>query len=67
MEDHVRKGGEIKSEEVILLGYYEYGSSTYLGDLGDRSGISNDKDGLQACMKRIRIQKYQREKLLPPH
>ena len=32
MEDYVRKGGEIKSEEVILLGYYEYGSSTYLGD-----------------------------------
>ena len=57
----------IQSEEVILLGQDEYRLSKYLGDLGDPPGISNDKDELQARMKRIRIQKYLREKLLPPH
>ena len=45
----------------------EYWSSKYLGDLGDLPGISNNKDELQARTKRIRIQKYLREKLLPPH
>ena len=61
------KGGGVQSEEVILLGYDEYRSSKYLGDLGDLLRMSNDKDELQACMKRIRIQKYLREKLLPSH
>ena len=61
------KGGGIQSEEVILLGQDEYRSSKYLGDLGDLPRISNDKDELQARTKRIRIQKYLREKLLPPH
>ena len=64
MEDHVRKGGEIKSEEVILLGQDESRSGKYLGDLGDLPGISNDKDELQTRTKMIRIQKYLREKLL---
>ena len=60
-------GGGIQSEEVILLGQDEYRSSKYLGDLGDLPGISNDKDELQAHTKRIRIQKYLREKLLLSH
>ena len=59
--------GGVKSEEVILLGYDEYRSGKYLGDLGDLPGRSNDKDELQVCMKMIEIQKYLREKLLPPH
>ena len=59
--------GGIQSEEVILLGQDEYRSSKYLGDLGDLPRISNDKDELQARTKRIRMKKYLREKLLPPH
>ena len=35
--------------------------------LGDLRGAFNDEDRLQACTERIRIQKYLREKLLPPH
>ena len=62
-----RKGGGAQSEEVILLGYDEYRSSKYLGDLGNLPEISNDKDELQALTKRIRMQKYLREKLLPSH
>ena len=57
----------MKSEEVILLGSDEYQSSKYLDDLGDLPGVSHDEDRLQARTKRIRIQKYLREKLLPPH
>ena len=62
-----RKGERVQSEEVILFGYDECQSSKYLGNLGDLPGISNDKDELQARTKRIRVQKYLREKLLPPH
>ena len=61
------KGGGIQSEEATLLGYDEYQLSKYLGDLGDLPRMSNDKDELQAHTKRIRIQKYLREKLLPLH
>ena len=61
------KGGGIQSEEVILLRQDEYRSSKYLGNLGDPPGIFNDKDELQARIKRIRIQKYLREKLLSSH
>ena len=57
----------MKSEEVTLLGPDEYQSSKHPGDLGDLLGVSNDKDELQACIKRIRTQKYLREKVLPPH
>ena len=57
----------MKSEEVTLLGPDEYQSSKHLGDLGNLPEGSNDEDRLQACTKRIRIQKYLREKLLPPH
>ena len=67
MENHVRKEWRAESEEVILLGLDEYRSSKYLGDLGDLSEVSNDKDKLQAHTNRVRIQKYLREKLLPPH
>ena len=61
------KGGGIQFDEVIILEQDEYRSGKYLGDLGDLPGISNDKDELQACMKKIKIQKYLRERLLPPH
>ena len=57
----------MKSEEVILLGLDEYRLSKYPSNLGDLPGVSNDKDKLQARTKRVRIQKYLREKLLPPH
>ena len=57
----------MKFEEVTLLGPDEYQLSKYLGDLGDLPRASNDEDRLQACTERIRIQKYLREKLLPPH
>ena len=57
----------MKSEEVTLLGPDEYQSSKHLGDLDNLPGGSNDEDGLQARTERIRIQKYLREKLLPPH
>ena len=57
----------LKSEKVTLLRSDEYQSSKCLGDLGDLPGVSNDEDRLQARTERIRIQKYLREKLLPPH
>ena len=50
----IRRG----SEEFILLGYKEYRSSRYLGNLGDPLGGSSDKDELQAHAKMIRLQKY---------
>ena len=57
----------MKSEEVTLLRPDEYQSSKHSGDLGNLPEGSNDEDRLQACTERIRIQKYLREKLLPPH
>ena len=57
----------MKSEEITLLGPDEYQSSKHSGDLGDLLGVFNDEDRLQAYTERIRIQKYLREKLLPPH
>ena len=57
----------MKSEEVTLLRPDEYQSSKHPGDLGNFPGGSNDEDRLQARTERIRIQKYLREKLLPPH
>ena len=57
----------MKSEEVTLLRPDEYQSSKHLGDLGNLLGGSNDEDRFQARTERIRIQKYLREKLLPPH
>ena len=61
------KGAGIQSEEVIFLEQDEYRSSKYFGDLGDLPRMSNDKDEIQACTRKIRIQKYLRERLLPPH
>ena len=57
----------MKSEEVTLFGPDEYQSSKHPGDLGNLPRGSNDEDRLQARTKRIRIHKYLREKLLPPH
>ena len=57
----------LKSEEVTLLGPDEYQSSKHPGDLGNLPRGSNDEDRLQARTERIRIHKYLREKLLPPH
>ena len=61
------KSGRPRSEKVILLELDEYQSSRHLGDLGNLPKDSNSEDRLQARMKTIRIQKYLREKLLPPH
>ena len=57
----------MKSEEVILLGPDEYQSSKHPGDLGNFLRGSNNEDRLHARTKMIRIQKYLREKLPPPH
>ena len=57
----------MKSKEVTHLGPDEYQSSKHPGDLGDLPGVFNDEDKLQAHTKGIRIQKYLRKKLLPPH
>ena len=57
----------MKSEEVTFLGSDKYQSSKHLGDLGNLPGGSNNGNRLQARTERIRIQKYLREKLLPPH
>ena len=56
-----------RSEKVILLGPDEYQSSRYSGDLGNLPGDFNNEDRLQARTETIRIQKYLRKKLLPPH
>ena len=57
----------MRSEEVTLLGPNEYQSSKHPGDLGDLPRDSNNEDKLQARMEKIRIQKYLRKKLPPPH
>ena len=54
-------------ERVILLGPDEYQSSRHSVDLGNLLGDSNNEDRLQAYTEMIRIQKYLREKLPPPH
>ena len=64
---HTKKGGRVQSKEVILLGQGECRLSKYLGNLGNRTRISSDRDELQAHTERIRMQKYLREKLLPLH
>ena len=62
-----RKSRRPWSERVILLGPDEYQSSRHSGDLGNLPGDSNNEDKLQLRMEMIRIQKYLREKLPPPH
>ena len=54
-------------ERVILFGPDEYQSSRHSGDLGNLLGYSNNENRLQARTEMIRIQKYLREKLPPPH
>ena len=61
------KSGRPRFEEVTLLGPDEYQSSKYLGNLGNLPRDSNNEDRLQAHTEKIRIQKYLREKLPPPH
>ena len=56
-----------RSERVILLGPDQYQSSRHSGDLGNLLGDSNNEDRFQACTEMIRIQKYLREKMPPPH
>ena len=55
------------SEEVALLEPDEHQLSKHPDDLGDLPGLFNVEDKLQAHMEMIQIQKYLREKLLPPH
>ena len=55
------------SKRVVLLGPDEYQSSKRSVDLGNLPRDSNNEDRLQARMEMIRIQKYLREKLPPPH
>ena len=55
------------SERVILLGPDEYQSNRHSGDLGNLPEYSNNEDRLQARTEMIRIQKYLRQKLPPPH
>ena len=59
------KSRRLWSERVILLGPDEYQSSRHSGDLDNLSGDSNNENRLQAEM--IKIQKYLRKKLPPPH
>ena len=61
------KSGMPRCEEVILLGPDEYQSSRHPGDLGNLPRDSNNEDRFQARTETIRIQKYLREKLPPPH
>ena len=62
-----RKSRRPWSERVILLGPDECQSSRYSVDLGNLPGDSSNEDRLQAHTEMIRIQKYLREKLPPPH
>ena len=61
------KSGKPRSEEVTLLGPDECQTSKHPGDLGNLPRDSNNEDRLQARTEKIRIQKYLREKLPPPH
>ena len=61
------KSKRLRTERVILLEPDECQSSRHLVGLGNLPGDSNNKDRFQACTEMIRIQKYLREKLSPPH
>ena len=62
-----RKSRRPWSEKVILLEPDECQSNRHSVDLGNLPGNSNNEDRLHARKKVIRIQKYLREKLSPPH
>ena len=66
-KDALGKNRWPRSEKVILFGPDEYWSSRHSGDLGNLPGDSNNEDRLQARTELIRIQKYLKEKLPPPH
>ena len=55
------------SERVILLRPDECQLSELWLDLGNLPGNSSNEDRLQVHKKVIRIQKYLKEKLPPPH
>ena len=55
------------SERVVLLGLDECQSSKHSVDSGNLPRDSNNEDKLQTRTEMIRIQKYLREKLPPPH
>ena len=61
------KSKRLWSERVIVLRPDKCQSSRHSVDLGNLPGDSNNEDRLQACKEMIRIQKYLREKLPPPH
>ena len=61
------KSRRLWSKRVVLLGPDECQSSERSVDLGNLPRDSNNEDRLQARMEMIRIQKYLREKLPPPH
>ena len=63
----LRKSGKPRSEEVTLLEPDEYQSSRHPGNLGNLPRDSNNEDRLQTRTEKIRIQKYLRQKLPPPH
>ena len=59
--------GGPRSDEDTLLRPDEYQSSKHPGDLDNLPRDSNNQDRLQARTEKMRIQKYLREKLPPPH
>ena len=61
------KSGRPWSERIILLGPDECQLSRHSVDLGNLPRDSNNDNRLQARTEMIRIQKYLRKKLLPPH
>ena len=61
------KSGRPRCEKVILLGPDEYQSSRHPSDLDNLPRDSNNEDILQAHTEKIRIHKYLRKKLPPPH
>ena len=62
-----RKSRRSWSERVILLEPDKCQSSRHSVNLSNLPGDSNNEDRFQAHKKVIRIQKYLREKLPPPH
>ena len=61
------KSRKPRSERVILLGLDEYQLNRHSSDLDNLPGDSNNEDRFPAHTEMIRIQKYLKEKLSPPH
>ena len=67
MEDYIKKKVEVivrKGHTTRIKGALDRQVLKYLNR---SSRTSSGKDELQECTKGIRMQKYLREKLLPPH